>query len=175
MFLLKRKILYGHFCLDNLPKPSGRSISLGAFFRDPVDWFGSYFFYIRRKYPSEIPDDPIWLNNKLKLHKGFRAYLGSYEIADLKFVGITEDFGKSLDLFSKVFDKNVPQHLSNVTRGKPKSYQAFFEDRGIDVDDLMADNNAIYRTAVKRYRDLCEEFSVETSFDGVPEGFTSDI
>lgn len=156
------KIIYGHFCFDDVLAPSSIKITRGAFFRNPVEWVGSYFFYIYAKYPNEIPNNPIKLIRMLDLENGFQKYLGSVNIVSLDFVGLTEDYEASLDLYKKIFFKNIPVSHDNKTDSSyknnvvQKNYHEYFESIGIldDINELMQKNMLIYNSAVERHEYL---------------------
>jgi len=151
------KVIYGHYCLDEFSHIVDPSTRRGAFFRDPVEWVGSFLFYNKKKHPGLLQEKHLQDIKNCNLKYGFASYLGSVPVTDLDFVGITEDYNNSLKLFQKVFGKEISAFEKNVTSGSPGSYRDFFEEQGIlaEVEQLMSDNMTIYKLAVERYRSLC--------------------
>ena len=152
------EVIYGHYCLDEFSHLSGPAIQRGAFFRDPVEWVGSFLFYNKIKHPDLLQEKHLQDIKSCNLKHGFASFLGSFPVTDLDFVGITEDYNNSLKLFQKIFGKEIPAFEKNVTNKSPGSYRDFFAEQGIlaEVEELMSDNMTIYRLAVERYLSLCE-------------------
>ncbi len=164
------RIIYGHFCFDDISRsfPSV-SIKRGAFFRDPIEWVGSYYFYIYAKYPNEIPDNPLKLIKMLNLRNGFKYYLGNIKIGDLDFVGLTEAYQESLNLYKKIFSKDIKIAYENKTNYlyknniKKNSYREYFSSIGIldDVKELMENNILVYNSAKERFNSLIVDNNIE--------------
>lgn len=151
------EVIYGHYCLDEFAHLSDPTIKRGAFFRDPVEWVGSFLFYNKMKHPDLLQEKHLLDIKACNLKYGFASFLGSVPVTDLDFVGITEDYNNSLKLFQKIFGKEIPAFEKNVTRQSPGSYRGFFAEQGIlaEVEELMSDNMVIYKRAVERYLSLC--------------------
>jgi len=156
--MANRKIIFGHYCFDDFKSIGGKvPVQRGAFFRDPIEWAGSYLLYIRWKYPKRNSGHLIKELKKYRLHRGFSLYLGSIHVNDLDFVGITEDYGNSIKLFSEIFGKQIQEAHINKTVNAPKSYRDYFAEEGVlsEVENLMAENIDIYQQALQRYQELC--------------------
>jgi hypothetical protein len=151
------EVVYGHYCLDEFSHITDPATQRGAFFRDPVEWVGSFLFYNKTKHPELLQGKHLQDIKNCNLKYGFASYLGSVPVADLDFVGITEDYDNSLKLFQKVFGKEISAFQRNVTDNSPGSYREFFAEQGIlaEVEELMSDNMTIYKQAVERYLSLC--------------------
>jgi hypothetical protein len=153
------KIVYGHFCFDDLPLPRHRKIKRGAFFRDPVEWVGSYYYYNRQKHPSRISGDILNAVRDIGLSSGFRRFLGSVEVEDLDFVGLQENYEGGLLLFEKIFGVSVRYRFKNpspVPISNNGTYRGHFLKEGIlgDIETAMSENMAIYSRAVERHNFL---------------------
>jgi hypothetical protein len=157
------EVVYGHYCLDEFSHLSGPATRRGAFFRDPVEWVGSFLFYNKMKHPGLLQEKHLQDIKNFNLKYGFASYLGSVHVADLDFVGITEDYANSLKLFQKVFGKEISAFQRNVTKNSPGNYRDFFEEQGIlaEVEELMSDNIIIYKQAVERYLSLCAAHGIQ--------------
>jgi hypothetical protein len=151
------EVIYGHYCLDEFAHIADPATKRGAFFRDPVEWVGSFLLYNQKKHPDLLLGNHVDDIKTLNLKYGFSSFLGSVPVTDLNFVGITEDYDNSLELFQKIFGREIPAFEKNVTSNAPRSYRDYFADQGIlrEVEELMSDNMVIYRMAVERYLSLC--------------------
>lgn len=157
------KIVYGHYCFDDIYVPSFITARRGAFFRDPVEWVGSFYFYIYEKYPGEIPRNPLTLIRKLDLSEGFCKYLGKYCVEDLDFVGLIENYQASLKLYEKIFQKKIPHFHENKTNNSPKTYREYFRNEGnlAEIEALMGKNMVIYEQALRKHKQLLAEHDIE--------------
>jgi hypothetical protein len=157
------EVVYGHYCLDEFSHITDPVTRRGAFFRDPVEWVGSFLFYNKTKHPGLLQEKHLQDIKSCNLKYGFASYLGSVHVADLDFVGITEDYDNSLKLFQKILGKEVPAFEKNVTEKSTGSYRNFFAEQGIlaEVEELMSDNITIYRLAVERYLSLCTAYGLQ--------------
>jgi hypothetical protein len=151
------EVIYGHYCLDEFSHLSDPATRRGTFFRDPVEWVGSFLFYNKMKHPDLLQEKHLQDIRSCNLKHGFASFLGSVPVTDLDFVRITEDYDNSLKLFQKIFGKEIPAFERNVTNKSTSSYRSFFEEQGIlaEVEELMSENMTIYSLAVERYRLLC--------------------
>ena len=162
------KIIYGHFCFDDLPVPESTEIRRGAFFRDPVEWLGSYYFYARAKYPEQFHAGPLDAIRAIGLSAGFRKYLGSINVRDLDFVGLQEEYSTSLALYEKIFGRRIPQVFKNETSSKPQgsgpngTYREYFKKEGLldQIEEAMKDNMEIYKSAVTQYNLLARRHNL---------------
>lgn len=157
----KYKIIYGHFCFDEIYAPPSSIVRRGAFFRDPIEWVGSYHLYMHQKHPRYIPVSTVKMIQNMGLQMGFKKYLGKHSVEDLDFVGITENYENSLKLFEKIFSKKIAYYQINQTKSSPNSYREKFQNEGLlsDIEALMAENLEIYDRALKRYDRLNSDYA----------------
>ena len=71
------EIVYGHYCFNDISKYTKKSnqadkIFLGCFFREPIEWVGSYCFYMKNKYPNQYPASHLDAIKKANLADGFK-------------------------------------------------------------------------------------------------------
>lgn len=166
-YRIDAKIVYGHFCFDDIIVDAGRNVRRGAFFRDAVEWFGSYYFYHLNKYPGEFPEDPQEMIRRMRLSQAFSLYLGSVSVESLEYVGITEEYEASLQLFEKVFGVTIPFHFENKTHAAPEQesrdkYRRYFKDCGVlpEIEAAMAGNQRIFDLAQTRFAALCDRHGI---------------
>ena len=166
------EVIYGHYCLDEFSHLVDPATRRGAFFRDPVEWVGSFLLYNQSKHPDRLLGKHIQDIKNWRLKNGFASYLGSVPVTDLDFVGITEDYDNSLKLFQKIFGRKIPAFEKNKTSEFPRSYRDYFAEQGIlsEVEELMSENRVIYKKAVERYVSLCATHGLQPgNFLSVPK------
>jgi len=164
------KLIYGHFCFDDVPIGATKTVRRGAFFRDPIEWVGSYFFYLRDKRGTRIPKHPLELARQFNLAQGFKKFLGAIEVESLDFVGLAESYEKSLELFSSLYSVSIPSVRVNVTRNAPGpegengKYRQYFRREGFldELEGLMKNNIAIYHAAKRRHSILVKQQGLES-------------
>lgn len=147
-------IVYGHYCLDEFGNLRNRKdVKIGTFFREPIDWVGSYLLYVRKKHPRLISGDDITDIKNLNLHKAFRLHLGHVQVKQLDFIGIVEEYQESLSRFCTTFNCNLQEEKKNVNTNRKLSYRELFQERKTldKVTDLMKENSDIYNEAIKHF------------------------
>ena len=159
-FINDYDIIYGHYCFDFLYSSSKRPIKRAAFFRDPVEWLGSFYFYHKKKFKEKFNKiDIIKFTKSHGLTKGYRNHLGSFPVKSLDFVGITEKYQESLKLYKKKFGVSIEHYHVNKTDIIPMSYKEYFIEQGVyeQVVHLMKDNIEIYNEALDHFSKLQNE------------------
>lgn len=154
--LANDSVVYGHFTFDDFQSfEPVYDIRKAAFFRDPVEWVGSFVFYMSEKYPGEYKTDVPSEIRRRKLQKAYRKFLGKTEVSDLQFVGIVEDYSESMKRLAQLLEVDLSENRVNITQSRPDnaSYREHFSDLGIidEVADLMSENQAIYDQASVRF------------------------
>mgnify|MGYP001181931015 FL=1 len=153
-------IVYGHYNFDFLYSSYQRPIKRAAFFRDPVEWVGSFYFYHKKKFQKEFNKiDILQFIKKYNLEKGYRIHLGSFSVGKLDFVGITEQYQESLKLYKKRFGVSIEHYHMNKTNVVQKSYKEYFIEQGIyeKVTYLMKENIEIYEQAIDLFKRMQNE------------------
>ena len=150
-------IVFGHYCFDFLYSSHKRPIKRGAFFRDPVEWVGSlYFFYLKKTKKDRSKIDILKFIKSHNLKKGYRKHLGSFSVESLDFVGITERYQESLNLYNKKFGVSIKLYHVFKTKIIGTSYKEYFIEQGVyeEVANLMKDNKKIYNEAMDHFTKL---------------------
>ena len=159
---LESDVVYGHFCLNDFKSVLKTPHNFcAAFFRDPIELIGSYIFYSHQKQAGNeevyIEDiDFIKYVEDHKLQHFYRSFLGDFQPQDLDFIGITEHYADSLNLFNEKFGANLTINFANKTENAPEKYASFFKQQGLldDMEDLMSMNTEIYNQALKIFEDV---------------------
>ncbi len=141
-------IVYGHFSFDDFASLAGKKVKTATFFRDPVEWLGSYIYYMSEKYPNHFSRDVLFETGKHKLEFGYEKFLGKMQVSDLDFIGIVEEFSESLNRLEDFLGRSLVEIHKNPTRSRPrqKTYRNLFEEMKIidEVEFLMSRNQKIY-------------------------------
>lgn len=83
------------------------------------------------------------------------------------FVGITEYYAQSIELFRKMFQIEIPFHAELHTRNVNPSHQKALQGYGADVEvlELVKRNQvneiALYAQAKEKFKKLCEAYGVK--------------
>ena len=104
--------------------------------------------------------DLVALSNEPKMKRLYELFLGSYSVDDLTFVGLTEQYDRSLALYEKIFGRKLERKKVNV--GTVSAYKDTLQQQGIlsAVEKSQAVNQRIYQAAQERFEKLCETFGV---------------
>lgn len=155
-------IVYGHFCFNGIYTSKERPVKRGVFFRDPIEWIGSLYFYTLKKYKKNFigKGNIIEFIIHNELQKGYQKHLGSFTIDDVHYIGITEYFEESLILFKKLFGVNIRSHYENKTNFIEENYKSYFikENLYVEIENLMTDNQTIYDKALNRFNELKDKY-----------------
>jgi hypothetical protein len=142
----KYDVIHGHFIADKYLGlfPNERFI---AFFRDPFQQALAHYYFLLRNPQRDHPEETIFHEAKMSLHEylewdAFRnhqsQFLGSLSIDDLAFVGLSERYPKSLEIFRIIFGRDLgAEQFANVNTERAGG-------------EYEIDNDA--RELVKKYR-----------------------
>jgi hypothetical protein len=141
----RAKLVYGHFPLG---KYRWLASQFGAFFRDPIDRTMSHYFYTER---TQI--DPVEF--AAQVASFYHRCLGGVAVDDLAYVGITEEFDLSCQLFTAVFGRKLT--VRHDRKGDGIDYRAWLSERDAleGVQRTQAANREIYDAARRRFDALC--------------------
>lgn len=155
LFLTQQKlrksfdVIYGHFSADlfryvNAP--------VGMFFREPVARVVSEYHYKRAK--GRLSDTSLedFSNSEAQMRL-YASYLGRMPIEGLAFVGLTERYAESLQLFHRIFGLKLTEHSERIG-----AYEK------LETTAIMQPENAdIYREACRHFEKLCSKHGVSLS------------
>ena len=117
-----KSIIHGHFCYDDIPDfPNHKKIKI-CFFRDPIEWFGSFYFW-EKNYRKRNTGDPITFLKNYKLNSAFKRHLGEVNIEDLDFVGLVEKYSESISLLNDYFNLKIENVLINRNKDNYYDYK----------------------------------------------------
>ncbi len=155
--------VFGHYCFDRYAGyGSADGTRRAAFFREPMDLLCSRYFYLQRKHPEDYQESIETFVARRVNRSFFRIFLGRTRVDRLDFVGLTEDYARSLQLFEAIFGCELTEYRRNVNQARPDDYGTYLQDRGVHqtVSRLMAENQTIYDLTRRRFESLCREYGV---------------
>ena len=127
-----------------------------------MDLICSRYFYLQRKHPEDYRESIETFVARRVNRSFFRIFLGRTGVDRLDFVGLTEDYARSLQLFEAIFGAELTEYRRNVNEIRPDDYGIYLQDRGVHeiVSRLMAENQRTYDLARRRFESLCREYGV---------------
>lgn len=165
-----RSVIHGHFqagkYVDRFP-----NAAYVTWLRDPVERIVSNYFYWHR---SQLPGDTKWEHvtaEKMNLEQFAQldfardlqqAYLHPLTVEKFDFVGITEEYDRSIELFRRLFCPNV-QFDASVRNENPNREGKFYDmDPQLRRRILKLNESDAYTyvDGVRRFRNLCEQVGI---------------
>lgn len=155
-------VIHGHF-LASKYFPLRAQALFCAFFRDPVDRVVSHYRHVLR---NPNPDNPVWahvdptgmtLGQYASLPRQQRIYAlftSGLPMDRFTFVGLTEEYKTSLDLFRAIFGVDIEYHRVNVDEHVPDNIPP---DELTTVKASQHMNYRIYDAARRRFDTLCHQ------------------
>ena len=161
-------LVFGHFIASKYACLPGKN-QVCAFFRDPVDRVCSHYFFWKRvvKYDNSLRCklyarnmDLVAFANEPKMRRLYEMFLGGCAVEDLAFVGLTEQYDRSLELYGKIFGRPLGHKKVNV--GTIAAYKEKLEQEGTleAVTRSQDANQRIYAAAQARFENLCATYGV---------------
>jgi len=158
-----KRVVYGHYSFDRYRKVHRQAnVSRGMFFRDPLTLMCSHYFYQKEKVAGRVEEGFMEFVSQTPQRKFYSSFLGNTRVEELDFVGLFEDYPRSLRLFSETFQVDIEEHRRNETKARPTDYQQFLEENDFTdpLREQMRENIAIYDRAKTRYLELCDAAKV---------------
>jgi hypothetical protein len=160
-----RSVIHGHFPAREYVGRFPNAVYV-TWLRDPVERVASNYFYWQR---TDIPGDPLWERvtaQKMSLEQfaqldfardvQFR-WLSPLGVERFDFVGITEEYDRSLELFRRLFCPEI-QFDPTVHNCNPNRQGKFYDlDPKLRAKILKLNERDAYTCldGVRRFRDLC--------------------
>lgn len=153
------KIVHGHFLPLKYSRESDASFAI--WLRDPVERVLSHFYFSQRHIDAKAEGDALQhsLENFVRSERFQNVcskFLFGFDLNRFSFVGITERYSESLDLFARLFgvksDWVAPHHNLNPDKGSDR-YEVSVELRKL-IEDHNRKDMEIYKFASEKNRDL---------------------
>jgi hypothetical protein len=139
-----------------------------AWFREPVERLASHYHYWKRKPDKQNPTCRKLIEDDLSL-EAFAAlpemrdvqarFLGEVPAARLAFVGITERYDDSIDLFRRAFFPALPSTTEHVNANPERASDRYELDPDTRraIEELNVADAAVYEKASRRFEQLLAE------------------
>lgn len=149
-------IVYGHFKADKYKFiEQTREVKLICFLRDPVERTISHYYHWKKIIDQKIPVNQIFdpylfklmqsgnlslveFSNSDSIKKFYESYLGKQKITDFSFIGITEEFEKSVFMINEKIGTKFIYRKENVNNLKN------FDEINSCYDELVSSNEENY-------------------------------
>ena len=144
-----------------------------AWFREPVERLASHYYYWKRKPDRKNPTCKRLIEEDLSI-EAFAAlpemrdvqarFLGAVPSERLAFVGLTERYDESIDLFRRAFYLALPAQAERTNANPERSDDGYELDpavRGV-IAQLNPADVLLYAAATTRFEELLAEYP-ETS------------
>lgn len=153
--------VHGHFCASKY-FPLREQAQFAFFFRDPVARTVSHYYQWQRDLtaPNELAKSIR--SGKLTLEQFsavpemrhlYRIFLDGLDIERLAFVGLTEAYDRSIELFNTIFGVELPSQKLNIG-SLPNDKPSRTTSNAIAAS--QEENAKIYETARRRFDVLCD-------------------
>lgn len=145
-------VVYGHFGLGSVPRKLSDGCTKIMFFREPVDWLGSYLYYVEAKFGIEVKNLEGFVYEQ-NIQNAYQVFLGRYSVDDLDLVCLFEDLESSVVRINKMLSANLKLGKKNVTSRPMRSYSELLEGRfGVEaVESATLLNLEIYKEAKRKF------------------------
>jgi hypothetical protein len=164
-----RSVIHGHFHAEKYVGRFPDAVYV-TWLRDPVERVASNYFYWYR----EIPGDPLWeqvIARKMSLEQFAQleitrnlqeALLSPLAVEQFDFIGITEEYDRSLELFRRLFCPDVC--IDATVRNRNPNRQGEFYELDPELRKKILKLNErdahIYLEGVRRFRYLCGQVGI---------------
>jgi sulfotransferase famil protein len=165
-----RSVIHGHFPASKYINRFPNAIYV-TWLRDPVERVVSNYLYWQR---SRIPGDQHWeqvTSQKLSLEEFAQLHLASnlqhahlfpLTVERFDFIGITEEYDRSLELFRRLFCPGA--QFDATVRNENPDRQGKFYDLDPEVRKRILQSNecdaSIYLEGVRRFHHLCDQMGI---------------
>ncbi|PIN79591.1 hypothetical protein COV16_03415 [Candidatus Woesearchaeota archaeon CG10_big_fil_rev_8_21_14_0_10_34_8] len=167
------KCIHGHFFADTFDTViENRQYSM--WFRSPVQLvISKYYFYQRYNWQDNY-FNKLFQKKKISIEEfssfptmqnSQKRFLSTKKISDLDFIGITEEYDKSIKLFCKIFKVKNSFRIPKVNTNPRKRnvIQVYTPDQ--KVYNVLEENNKddmiIYKNACNRFKELCKMHQIK--------------
>lgn len=153
-------VIHGHFIASKYSSLT-HDAAFCVFVRDPVTRVISQYKYWqanpdpRNSMYRKFDADGMSLARFASLPRQrriFALFTAGWPAKRFAFIGITEEYELSLDLFAEIFGIRIPHHRNNVTTGTDEELDAR-ERRAVEAAQRA--NQPIYDKYRRRFDDLC--------------------
>lgn len=162
-----RSVIHGHFRIGKYLKKFPKA-SYVTWLRDPVERIASQYFYWQR---TPLMDDPLCnkvITEKMTLEEFARwevarnvqrRFLSPTGVESFAFIGITEEYERSLELFRRLIcpDVQTSPTMQNYNPDRPAKFydlEPGLREKILKLNELDA---YTYVDGIRRFRCLCDQ------------------
>jgi hypothetical protein len=169
-----RSVIHGHFriskYLEKFP-----SASYITWLRDPVERIASnYFFWQRAAEKHSLMDDPLCnkvISEKMSLvefaelketRNAQYNYLAPVGVEYCAFIGITEEYDRSVKLFQKLFCPGIDITWQSQNQNPERPHPFYKLEAGVREKILQLNELDVktYSEGLSRFRSLCDDLGI---------------
>jgi len=163
------RIIHGHFVADKYDKlyPRARLVTL---LRDPIERIASHYFFWLRSPDADNPICQRMIKEKLKIEEfaempeiiNIQSRMCRNKRArDFTYIGIMEDYDKSIELFKKMFGVKGKYCFKIYLQNKEKSLKARYNIPDEARKTIMTSNKKdveLYNEGRDYFNELCQKY-----------------
>lgn len=154
----KYDVVYGHFPLRRYTFIKNAKFAM--FFRDPLSLVSSYYYHIDKKWNDKF-SKPESLEDFMftrEMSRFYEIFIRPYGVEDIDFIGITEEYDRSLDLFEKMFGYRIDR--KEINKGTGRDYYKDLADMNLlDRAKIhLQPQIDTYIMAKRRFEKLCIQY-----------------
>lgn len=165
----KYDVIHGHFIAD---KYAGLFPveEYSAFFRDPYQQAIAHYHFLERNPQREHPEAKIFHASKMDIMQylewdAFRdhqtQFLGKLSIDDLAFVGLSDEYPRSLEMFAAIFGHDLgPEIFENVNNERSAQGYPVTNEVRAAVDKYRAADVELYKRAKEIFAEQSRRIAV---------------
>ena len=162
-------VIHGHFIADKY-RGLFRNEQFIAFFRDPYQQALAHYHFLLRNPQREHPEEKIFHEAKMSVMDylewdAFRdhqtQFLGTLSVDDLAFVGLSDEYAKSLGMFKTIFGRDLgAERFHNVNSERQGAEYHVDSQVRAAVNKYRAADIELYRRAKEIFeRQACSVFA----------------
>lgn len=162
--------IHGHF-LANKYDRLYRDAPVVTWVRDPVDRIVSQYHYTFRCPDMEHPIFRRLVRNKPTLEEFVRirqlrnvqsTYINGKKLEKFRFIGVTEEYEKSIELFAKIFDIEEPLAVpaANVNKERQDDGYVLDPETRTLIERCNSLDIELYAEARRRFAAACRAYGI---------------
>lgn len=172
--------IFGHFPLPNYAKHFPQATCV-TWLRDPAERVASEYHYLKRYFAKQGKPDfnnrlgfQLLMEKKISLAEWVQlpqmrnvqtAFLGNRPIQEFAYVGITEDYEASVELFLRMFSRKHGMAFEAQNTNPDRKGSNYEIDGGVRhlIRTRHQEDVRLYQEGVEHYLHLCRHYGVTTT------------
>lgn len=171
------QFIYGHFPPKKYKKTFPDALYI-TFFRHPVEQVLSlYYYWLRKPDRNSHPYRDRLINEKMDViefaemvntKKNITAFINNRAIENYNFIGITESYNKSVELFKRMYMNDLDIEAVSERVNPEKTLGARYdldEKTTINLNNILEKKILLYEGAVELFNTQCKEYDITLNSD----------